>query len=320
MKSLPASKWISDLSPDENIENAAKKSLKLRLDAARALLSKSATSQKNEAETIHQSRVACRRAAATLELYADCLPARRSEWIAKRLKKLRKAAGPARDFDVLRERLAQLAQGVDGAPAVLQPIESESRTAHREFRKSHRRLRKDERLLRRLKSLPRRVGAPQNSADSSPDETRFADWSRTQLRRVVQEFFDAAPVLGSPAEELHQFRIECKRLRYTVELVGATFPSELREVGYPVLCTLQTKLGEINDLVTACAYVQKALDDPGEQFPLPPMRELLHLLNVTLSDAMVEFHSCWAEEWQPKLADCFEEMLADREETCEPLR
>ena len=69
------------------------------------------------------------------------------------------------------------------------------------------------------------------------------------LRPIVFSFFDMFPgPIGD--DELHAFRIICKDLHYALELLAGAFPGTLREM-YPLLSSLQEKLGRINDLVVA---------------------------------------------------------------------
>src|SRR5688572_17294219 len=56
-------------------------------------------------EFVHQMRVATRRSAAALALFVELLPRKKTKHMLKRLKRLRKAAGEARDLDVLCQRL-----------------------------------------------------------------------------------------------------------------------------------------------------------------------------------------------------------------------
>ena len=52
----------------------------------------------------HQLRVATRRAGAALEIFRDCLPEKDYQTARKQLRRLRRAAGAARDWDVLQYR------------------------------------------------------------------------------------------------------------------------------------------------------------------------------------------------------------------------
>ena len=55
---------------------------------------------------MHELRVTKRWTTAALRLYADMLPRRRTAWMETRLKQIRRAAGDARDYDVLAQWLS----------------------------------------------------------------------------------------------------------------------------------------------------------------------------------------------------------------------
>jgi len=101
MATAPSGKWIDGVASNDKTSRVARKSLAERLRAVRRSLSRSARSSLIASESVHQLRVAARRAVEGLKLYADFVPRRRAAWITKQMKKLRKAAGPARDCDVL---------------------------------------------------------------------------------------------------------------------------------------------------------------------------------------------------------------------------
>ena len=52
-------------------------------------------------------------------------------------------------------------------------------------------------------------------------------------------------------QALHAFRIQGKQVRYAMEIFAGAFPPEFREQLYPIVETLQDRLGAINDHVTA---------------------------------------------------------------------
>src|SRR5262245_29676581 len=97
-------KWIDGVSPDDRTIDVAVYSLQNRFAAVVHYLTRAAKTP-NDIESVHQLRVWTRRATAALRLYEDFLPRRRSAWMGKQLKRIRRAAGQARDCDVLIQRL-----------------------------------------------------------------------------------------------------------------------------------------------------------------------------------------------------------------------
>src|SRR3990172_5028606 len=152
MATAPSGKWIDGVASNDKTSRVARKSLAERLRAVRRSLSRSARSSLIASESVHQLRVAARRAVEGLKLYADFVPRRRAAWITKQMKKLRKAAGPARDCDVLISRLKSHTSAE--CPAFLiEELQGERRPAERAIVAAYRRLRKDGRFGRRTHAL-----------------------------------------------------------------------------------------------------------------------------------------------------------------------
>ena len=105
-------KWVADASPDEPLADVARRALDMRLGLVWHYLPRAAD-KPAETENVHQLRVATRRAMAAMQIFDTLLPRKRGLWWNKQLKRVRQAAGQARDLDVLAERLRQKA-GADG--------------------------------------------------------------------------------------------------------------------------------------------------------------------------------------------------------------
>ncbi len=100
------SKWIEAKSADEFAPAVARRAIAARLKTLWNWLPLAAKHSADDVEYVHQLRVASRRAMAVLEIFDAMLPRKRSKWFAKQLNRVRKAAGEARDLDVLAPRLA----------------------------------------------------------------------------------------------------------------------------------------------------------------------------------------------------------------------
>src|SRR5690606_28603104 len=84
--------------------------LQTRLEAVVAWLPKAAQFPEADIEHVHQLRVSTRKAGAALKLFRELLPKKRAKRLNVSLKGIRRAAGEARDLDVLLERLAVRAE------------------------------------------------------------------------------------------------------------------------------------------------------------------------------------------------------------------
>jgi CHAD domain-containing protein len=285
-------KWIDGLKGDSDVSDAARLSLEARLAAVTYWLPLAARQRDGDTEKVHQLRVSTRRAMAALTLYRDWLPRRRSHWLMKRLKKIRRAAGEARDLDVLSERLErEFAAQAEGLLAVV----AERRAAVQpKIEKVAERCLRVNRLQEKVSRLLSRIG-PRNEAAKQIDPS-FGDWAAVELRRVAEEFFAEMPTGMDDLAALHRFRIAGKQLRYTMELLAPAFGPELREDSYPVVARLQERLGKINDCVTGSEYLGKWSRD----LDVPEHRELLQQLNEReqsqLQEAIDRCRGWWTAE------------------------
>src|SRR5579871_1164918 len=106
-------KWISDLKPDTPLAEAARHVLFVRLQVVRDYLPRAALESDKDIEYVHQLRVGTRRADAALRIFADCLPKKSYRKARRRLKRIRRAAGAARDWDVFLAELLEREQRAD---------------------------------------------------------------------------------------------------------------------------------------------------------------------------------------------------------------
>src|SRR5207244_4505302 len=74
-----SSKWIDGLRPEMGVSQAARKTLRRRLEAVWFLLKPAAEKADQSPEHVHQLRVSTRRAMAALEGYAELLPRAKAE-------------------------------------------------------------------------------------------------------------------------------------------------------------------------------------------------------------------------------------------------
>src|SRR6266852_4391879 len=79
---------------------AAQRVLEVRLGIVRDRLPPAMFEADKDVENVHQLRVATRRAGAALRIFRLCLPEKEFKRIRRRLRRLRRACGAARDWDV----------------------------------------------------------------------------------------------------------------------------------------------------------------------------------------------------------------------------
>lgn len=312
-------KWITGVSPATPTADVATLALRARLAAIRLYLPLAATRAAEDIEHVHQLRVWSRRGAAAFEVFAECLPRRRAAWVKRQLKRLRRAANEARDLDVILLRLGSgEATSQHAAAAWLNKLRSQRDAAQAPLIAIHKRLKRGGRFDRRAERLIRRVRL--RDAGEQPDAAaQFGGWAESALRRNVADFLAAVPNDDADLHALHAFRIRGKQLRYAIELLAAAFPAPLVEELYPIIETMQTKLGELNDAVTLRGrllhWIGQA-DDPAE---VEYLHTLLSQEQARLAPLRQEFLA-WSGPQLDRLRDGFARLDGSVKETPAPDR
>ena len=247
-------KWITGLSPDMDLAEAARHALGQRLGLVGQCLPPAIADALDDDEHVHQLRVATRRADACLRIFRDCLPRRRYDSMRERLRAIRRAAGAARDADVflaaLRSRAAEaktgdlagldflVAYSLGQREVAQEDLESLEIGHERPF---------DAAARRSLEAVrPSRVG-----------ERRLEDLARPRVAELVERLEAATRANLDDYECLHQVRIAGKRLRYALEILMVCFGCEVRERVYPCIEEMQEILGRANDSHVAIGRLQR---------------------------------------------------------------
>jgi CHAD domain-containing protein len=239
-------KWISDLKPGTALAEAARHVLFVRLQVVRDYLPRAALEADKDIEYVHQLRVGTRRADAALRIFADCLPKKSYCKARRRLKKLRRAARAARDWDVFLVDLLNREKGADAkhrggldfligyaigqraaAHADLEAVYHEEGPTFETF------------LVHTIDSIQ------PPAAQTSP--AILVDLARPMLFDRLKELEQAALGDLSDYTQLHQVRIAGKRLRYAMEVFADCFDPQFRDSLYPRIEQLQENLGRAND-------------------------------------------------------------------------
>lgn len=225
----------------------AARTLRLRLDAVWSELQAACGTSARaaaECEHVHQLRVATRRTLAALDAFEDVLPAKRRAWFQRRLVRLRRAAGEARDLDVLTARLSQpdapAALARRRLVAMLSRQRNESREPIREIR---------EKLLE--SDWPGRVDGLLETLDRRRHQVAFGTYARRCFKPMITDFFQTADRRVRTASEMHALRIKGKKLRYALEIFSAVLPSRSGDKCRRSLERMQRTLGDFTDHAAA---------------------------------------------------------------------
>lgn len=296
------SKWIDGLEAEMPVVEAAEKTLRRRLDAVWKLLPAAARRSYSTVEHVHQLRVATRRAMAALQGYAELLPPRKAEKMQKHLRKIRRCAGEARDFDVLLDRLRRRDDRETMEP-LIDRIGDLREEAQEPIVAAYRKLQKKD-FRRKIKRLVNKIHEPLDRRHST-----FCDWAKLGLARDLEAFCTAGAADLNHLPTLHQFRIEGKLLRYAMEYYSDAFDGRLREHLYPELERLQGVLGIVNDHASAVEKFEHWLSawDVDELRPL--LETLLAEERAALQAARHEYFRWWTPQRSADFIHGFNDFL-----------
>ena len=288
----------------------ARRTLRKRLDAVWAEL-QAAAGDRPDGERVHRLRVATRRTLAAVDAFADLLPAKRREWFAKRLRRLRRAAGEARDLDVLTDRLGREVEGpqppVAGLAARVRLVamlarrQAASRGPIRQMRDA---------LLAgdwhgRTERLLDRVG-------SRGEDRPFADFARRRFRPLVARFFATADHRLRSADEMHRLRIEGKKLRYAMEIFACVFPARERVRCADALERLQETLGDFTDHAAAADRFRRWARSDGIGLQHRTLTALHDMEAARADKARKAFAKWWSPARRRRLRRALERTLRRR--------
>lgn len=281
-----------DAAADEPVARVVRRALRARLQVVERLLPRAAFESERDVEYVHQLRVATRRAMAIISLCGDALPRKRRRWFRRKLRRMRRAAGAARNWDVMLERIAPYARtlGPCEQSLLLEWARSRRQQCQSKLERLGRKL-PPQRLRRKRAALLRRVRW--RGPRPAP---RFGALARAALGRAYQRFCAAAAVDRTQIEALHALRIRCKELRYALEVFGAAADMGVRERAYPLVQQLQDRLGELNDYAMACELISPELEMPCGSELAAVLRPLLAAQQKGLEEAQAAFEAWWSSQ------------------------
>lgn len=240
-------KWIGDLAADMELTAAARHVFDLRLHAVVERLPLAIFHADEDRENVHQLRVSTRRAGAAVRIFAECLPNKPYRRINKALKRIRRAAGASRDWDVFQDmiasRLAKASAAQKPAFDFLLGLGQGQRTATQVQLAE----------LTGLANADLRAIVLETLAalDEAPVNDTFRSRAVPLLTTLLRELDSAAAQDLENYENLHQVRILGKQLRYAMEIFAGCFDDAFRETIYPAVEEMQEILGAANDSYVA---------------------------------------------------------------------
>lgn len=259
---MPApGRQIEGIRPETPVQELAHAAIVQRLAAVATHFPLAAGGTIGDDERVHQLRVATRRAVAALELFDDFSPPRRTKRLIGKLKSIRRAAGKARDLDVL---MAQLGTSSQAPPGLLQRLSEQRHAAQEEIVDLFERHVPNERLANCVQSVTDRI-RPRSKKARKGSRKPIEIWAPKRLQKAATEFLKTVPDSLDRPTALHALRIEGKRLRYTLELLASGIATVIYHELYPLLEQLQDRLGAINDHRVAIERLATHSTEAGEQ-------------------------------------------------------
>ncbi|MGQ0834696.1 MAG: CYTH and CHAD domain-containing protein [Gammaproteobacteria bacterium] len=235
--------WLREPTPDMSAAEAARLVVASQLDTFRRL--ETAVRLGEDAETLHDLRVAARRIAVSLRVFDEHLPALAGR-LRPALRKLLRALGAAREYDVQLAGIDAFAKDLhDARRAQLEPLR---------HRLAQERTRARARMLKTLDAaatrnmLERLAEIASGEAPARRRAQPLATVAPAIARRRYRNLRKAASRVGADPspERLHEVRVTAKKLRYSIESFAALYGEPARAF-LRVLRRLQNVLGEHRD-------------------------------------------------------------------------
>ncbi|MCE9564947.1 MAG: CHAD domain-containing protein [Planctomycetes bacterium] len=307
-------KWISGLTPEMSVADAAKAVLSARFEVVRQELPNVIERPYHDPEHVHQLRVGTRRASAALRIFKDCLPRKQLKLVKQHLRTIRQAAGDARDWDVFRMSLpaAKALSTPAGKPALdflLGYAMGERTTAQARLA--------DAAIIAGPKFSEASIELPTLARDPEDKEQlpNFGSLAAIQFGELLAAFDEEVKANPTEPEELHQLRILGKRARYSLEIFVSSFPPAFKDAVYPSVEKAQELLGEIQDaavsrdrLTVLRDKVKLAVPDEWPRFQ-KGFDGLIASMRAKLPAGRKAF-TAWRKEWTKLIAGVRLEIVA----------
>jgi CHAD domain-containing protein len=237
-------KWIAGLGASTPLVDAARRVLTVRLEVVRDYFALALREPDKDPEYVHQLRVGTRRAGAAVEIFSVCLPKKIYKAARKYLKRLRRAAGDARDWDVFLMNLAKMREKTAtrnraGLDFLLGYALAQRDTAQRCL---------EEASPKGPAVFDYFLADTVAAVEQPPGGSRtLGELAAPLLSALLGDLEQAAGADVSAYSCLHRVRILGKRLRYAMEIFADCFPRPFREKLYPAVEEMQDILGRAND-------------------------------------------------------------------------
>ncbi len=131
------------------------------------------------------------------------------------------------------------------------------------------------------------------------------------MRPCIESFQAAAAADLSVTSALHQFRLQAKRLRYTLELLCDARATAATLLLSQLLKHLQEQLGKINDHASAAEILDAVADSSADSEAQSEARLLAERERRSLDAGKTVFVDWWTDDGAARTDAALDEILAD---------
>lgn len=287
-------RWMNGIKRDTLVRDAVRLTLQHQLNAVLHFLAFAAEKSCDDVEYVHHLRVSVRRMGTALRVYRRALPKKELSSIRKKLETIRRAAGKARDLDVFLEHV--IGTGTGSSNSLAAQIKHQREKAQRPIVRCFVKAGRKKGLKNRLFKLLARIQKNNESASRL-----IGVWAKKQLRDAIKRFHHARPSDINDLRSVHCFRIRTKELRYTIELLDAAFPVERTCSVFPLVETLQQRLGDINDRAVTISILNELSVTASKRRDRIKLKQKQTRETNRLEKALASFQKWWTHKRQDKL-------------------
>lgn len=224
--------------------------------------------ENEDIEPVHQARVASRRIRAGLKMFGDCFDAKKSGQWRKRIRKLTKGLGLARDLDVQIEFLDRFLAGLDekdrrhrpGIERLLLRLRQQRQAVQPKVIRTLDGLQKGNLMAEMAGELEKELFQLRHNGVALQSPCAF-ERAAAHIRDRRQDMLSHEHTLANPvdADGHHQLRIGAKRLRYTMEICDPVYEGRLGPAIKGVK-KVQSLLGDVHDCDVWVERVQEFME------------------------------------------------------------
>ena len=285
---------VNGINRDTSVRDAVRLTLQDQLNAVLHFLALAAEKSCDDVEYVHHLRVSVRRMVTALRVYRRALPKKELSSIRKKLETIRHSAGKARDLDFFLEHV--IGTGTGSSNSLAARVKHQREEAQRPILRCFVKAGQKKGLKNRLFKMLARIQKNNESASRL-----VGVWAKKQLRDAIKRFYHALPSDSNDLHSVHCFRIRTKELRYTIELLNAAFPVERTCSVFPLVETLQQRLGDINDRAVTISILNELSVRASKRRDRIKLKQKRTRETKRLEEALASFQKWWTLERQDEL-------------------